>query len=94
MTSKIIIIIKYPTKAILITTIIILIKTPSFIKKTNNSNTNYDVNQQRSNNYQPSNTSNIKEYTRFSLEKELIDDILRPTGIKIKPDEKIMVDFC
>ena len=68
--------------------------TPSFIKKTSNTNSNYDYNQQRNNNYQQSNTSNIKKDTRFALEKKLIDDILQPTGIKIKPDEKLMVVFC
>ena len=68
---------------------------PSFIKKSNSSNTNYSYNQQRSNNnYQSSNSGNIPKDTRFALEKKLIDDILQPTGIKVKPDERLMVDFC
>ena len=74
--------------------------TPSFIKKSNYSNNNYsnnsynNYNQSRSNNYQPSSTRTIPKDTRFALEKKLIDDILQPTGIKIKPDEKLMIDFC
>ena len=71
--------------------------TPSFIKSSNYSNSssssNYNYNQQR-NNYQSSNNTSIPRDTRFALEKKLIDDILQPTGIKIKPDEKLMVDFC
>ena len=56
---------------------------PSFIKKTNFSSPN-------------NNTTNTKipKDTRFALEKKLIDDILQPTGIKVKPDEKLMIDFC
>ena len=72
---------------------------PSFIKKSNpssnsNYNNNYNNYNQQRNNYQSSNTGNIPKDTRFALEKKLIDDILQPTGIKIKPDEKLMVDFC
>ena len=67
---------------------------PSFIKKQNSGNTNYSYNQQRNNNYQSSNSGSISKDTRFALEKKLIDDILQPTGIKVKPDEKLMVDFC
>ena len=63
-------------------------KTPSFIKKHNqSSNTTYNSNNQSSQN-------NIQKDTRFALEIKLIDDILQPTGIKVKPDEKSMVDFC
>ena len=72
---------------------------PSFIKKSTpsntSSNTSYNYNQSnRSNNYQSNQSNNIRKDTRFALEKKLIDDILQPTGIKIKPDEKLMVDFC
>ena len=68
---------------------------PSFIKQSNSSNTNYNNYNKKKNNYQPSsNIGNIKKDTRFALEKKLIDDILQPTGIKIKPDEKLMIDFC
>ena len=67
---------------------------PSFIKKPNYSNSNTTFNQQRNNNnYQP-NSNRPQKDTRFALEKKLIDDILQPTGIKVKPDEKLMVDFC
>ena len=69
---------------------------PSFIKKSNpSSNTSYN-NYNQQNNYQPSTkaSGNIRKDTRFALEKKLIDDILQPTGIKIKPDEKLMIDFC
>ena len=52
---------------------------PTFIKKTN---------------FQNPETINTKKDTRFALEKKLIDDILQPTGIKVKPDEKLMIDFC
>ena len=67
---------------------------PSFIKKPNYSNSNATFNQpNNNNNYQPSSNRPQKD-TRFALEKKLIDDILQPTGIKVKPDEKLMVDFC
>ena len=68
---------------------------PSFIKKPNYSNSNTTFNQpnNNNNNYQPSSNRPQKD-TRFALEKKLIDDILQPTGIKVKPDEKLMVDFC
>ena len=70
------------------------INTPSFIKTSNYSNSSSTFNKPLSNNnYQPS-SSHPKKDTRFALEKKLIDDILQPTGIKIKPDEKLMVDFC
>ena len=70
---------------------------PSFIKKTSytNSNTTFNQPQNNTNNYQPNSSSNRPQKdTRFALEKKLIDDILQPTGIKVKPDEKLMVDFC
>ena len=70
---------------------------PSFIKKTSysNSNTTFNQPQNNTNNYQPSSSSiRPPKDTRFALEKKLIDDILQPTGIKVKPDEKLMVDFC
>ena len=68
---------------------------PSFIKKSNYSNSNSNFNQPsyNNNNYQPSSVRPQKD-TRFALEKKLIDDILQPTGIKVKPDEKLMIDFC
>ena len=70
------------------------INTPSFIKTSNYSNSSSTFNKPlHNNNYQPS-SSHPKKDTRFALEKKLIDDILQPTGIKIKPDEKLMVDFC
>ena len=72
---------------------------PSFIKKSTHSNTSsntsYNYNQSNRNDaYQSNQSNNIRKDTRFALEKKLIDDILQPTGIKIKPDEKLMVDFC
>ena len=69
---------------------------PSFIKTSNYPNSNSTNNKpinNNSNNYQPS-SNKPKKDTRFALEKKLIDDILQPTGIKVKPDEKLMVDFC
>ena len=67
---------------------------PSFIKKSSHSNSNTTFNQpHNNNNYQPTSNRPQKD-TRFALEKKLIDDILQPTGIKVKPDEKLMVDFC
>ena len=72
------------------------INTPSFIKTSNYPNSNSTNNKpinNNSNNYQPS-SNKPKKDTRFALEKKLIDDILQPTGIKIKPDEKLMIDFC
>ena len=69
---------------------------PSFIKKSNPSSSSNYNNYNQQNNYQSSNNTsgNIRKDTRFALEKKLIDDILQPTGIKIKPDEKLMIDFC
>ena len=67
---------------------------PSFIKKQNYSNNNLDFNKPQNNNNYQSNSNKPKKDTRFALEKKLIDDILQPTGIKVKPDEKLMVDFC
>ena len=72
------------------------INIPSFIKTSNNSNSNSNATINKpinNNNYQPS-SNKPKKDTRFALEKKLIDDILQPTGIKIKPDEKLMIDFC
>ena len=66
---------------------------PSFIKRPTYSNSNSSHQPTNNNSFQPS-SSNTQKNTRFALEKKLIDDILQPTGIKVKPDEKLMVDFC
>ena len=66
---------------------------PSFIKRPTYSNSNSNNHPTNNTSFQPS-SSNPQKNTRFALEKKLIDDILQPTGIKVKPDEKLMVDFC
>ena len=64
---------------------------PKFLKNSNQNSQNY------SSNYRQENKNN-NEYRRdnqtFDLEQKLFEDILQPTGISIKPDLKLLRDFC
>ena len=64
--------------------------TPSFIKTSNYPNSSTTLNKPQSNNNYIPTPIHPKKDTRFALEKKLIDDILQPTGIKIKPDETLL----